>query len=160
MPMLDPDDLVDQIVVVLQAMPGVMALLGDDPDNVYAYHLDYSVGSTNSEQGTIEQLVDTIKVSWLGTRTDSYRGGDAIKHDFELSLRPSGRVGPLLKAIRDGVPAIGTNILPFKHYQINSDVDLPEKVALELNSQFIAGGFAIYDFSRMTFTLVERGVDN
>lgn len=155
----DPDILTAAIVTALQSIPTLTAspLLADGANSILAYFPDVPEGDVNIEQTIIEQPAGSILVHWIGTRTGNFAKNDAVKHDFALSLKPKGRVAALFMLIREGVCT--TSGLKFKHTQVTIDVRLPEELQIINSTKFMTERYGLRDFSDITFTLTERGVD-
>ncbi len=160
--MEDPDVLVAAIVASLQSIVTLIAspLLTNGAASILAYYPDVPEGDVNIEQTIIEQPAGTIMVHWVGTRTGNFAKNDAIKHDFSISLKPKGRVAPLFVLIREGICTVSANPgEPFKHTQVTLGVRLPEEFQIVNSTKFMTERYGLRDFSDITFTLTERGVD-
>lgn len=157
--MADPDVLTAAIVTALQSISTLIAspLLANGAASILSYYPDVPEGDVNIEQTIIEQPAGSILVHWVGTRTGNFAKNDAIKHDFSISLKPRGRVAPLFVLIREGICA--TSGLKFKHTPVTIDVRLPEELQIINSTKFMTERYGLRDFSDITFTLTERGVD-
>lgn len=160
MAMSDPDALIDAIITALKAITTLVAspLLANGTASILPYYTDVSDGTVNLEQTIIEQPPGTLLVHWLGTRTGNFAKNEAIKHDFGISCKPKGRVSALFVLVREGTCT--TSGQKFKHTQVDSNVRMPENMQLQNSTKYLTERYGLRDFSDITFTLTERGVDN
>jgi len=160
MAMLDPDELSDAIVISLRSATALVSLFGGDSNNIFARKLDYTESVAVNIEGELqEQPNNTAMVFWKGTRTGNFGKMEAIKHDFGIAIKPSGRPAAAFKAIREA-ECTDPEIRKFKHLQVDTQVFPPENFTCIPASTFVAQGYGLYDASIITFTLTERGVDS
>jgi len=161
MAMTDPDVLTDAIITALQSIAALVAspLLTSGPSSIIPYKTDMPGGTENIEDFVLQQPAGTLVVFWRGTRTGIFAKLDTIKHDFGISLKPNGRAAQVFAMIREGVCVVPEG-RPFKLTQVTSDVRPPEDMACVNRSVYISGNFGVREFSDITFTLTERGIDN
>jgi len=161
MAMTDPDILTDAIIASLQSIDALVTsdLLRAGAQSIIAYKTNMEEGFVNIEDFVLQQDAGTIVVFWRGTRTGIFDKKDTIKHDFGISLKPNGRASQIFTMIREGVCAVPEG-RKFKLTQVTTDVRPPEDMACTNRSVYIAGNFGVREFSDITFTLTERGIDN
>jgi hypothetical protein len=156
--MQDPNVLLDAIVAALQSNSELVAALGS-ADKILTYrHQD--PGGTNLEQSLIDQPPSTLLVAWKGTRTGNFARMEAVKHDFLIGVKPSENVtaGAIWQLLREGVCA--ATGMKFKLSTLHEAVNPPEAMQCAANTRFIAPNYGLFDFTEITFTLTERGIDN
>jgi hypothetical protein len=160
MSMANPNSLIEAIVTALQSISTLTTspLLASGPSSILPYFTDGPAGQLNLEQSIIEQPPGTILVYWRGTRTGNFNKMESIKHDFGLSLKPKGRAADIFVAIRQGTCTASG--LPFKLTQVDPSVRVPEDMKCENSTKYMTERYGFRDFSDITFTLTERGVDN
>lgn len=160
MSMTDPDLLTDAIITALQSIDTLISsgLLVNGAASIIPYKTNMEEGYANIEDFTLQQPAGTIVVFWRGTRTGVFDKKDTIKHDFGISLKPNGRAAQMFYLIREGVCSITGQ--KFKLTQVTSDVRPPEDMQCQNRSVYISANFGIREFTDITFTLTERGIDN
>ena len=156
--MLDPSDLIDNIVTTLQSNSALTALLANSsPASIIPFY-ESDPSSTNLEQAVQEQPSGTIMICWLGTRTGSFNRMEAIKHDYGAYLKSIGRASATFAALMNGV--CSSTGLKFRFSQVNNKVNPVEAVSIKPQPYLIGQGLLVYDMMSITFTLTERGVDS
>jgi hypothetical protein len=94
--MIDPSELVDNLVAALRDIPDLVAEMGSDADRIYAYHDQYP--QRVSLAHAIHQMpVPGLMAVWQGTQPGSFSGVDVWKHQLTLFVR----VGA--SAVKEGV---------------------------------------------------------
>ena len=161
MGMTNPDELIESVAAALKAMPDLVnsSLLKNGASSISVYHLDYAEGSLNLEQAQVEQDQGSILVYWRGTRVGPFLRGVSVKHDIGLSIKPIGKSAEIFYLIRESECTITGQ--KFKLTQVHENVRPPEEMICTPRIIFVSeryGGTA--DFMDITFTLVERGIDN
>jgi hypothetical protein len=155
--MLDPIELLTgTIIPVLRSMPTLLATVGDEPENIYAYVHSYptSVGSLFS--ALPQQRTPSILVAHRSTAVGGGRG-NGIEHNYSCFLRAEGNIGPMFVALRDGVPSgIGRK---FKLTQIHSGCHPPRITSLSLQSMLISEQQFI-EYYEAPLVLAEHGLDS
>jgi hypothetical protein len=100
--------LIDAFIAKLQAIPEVMAALGNRPDSVQGY---YDIGAiSNSSNAAIYSMnPGTVLVVWEGTETVQGEEMSAWIHRYNFYLRPPKGVSALqvMDLIVNGVPVPG-----------------------------------------------------
>lgn len=112
--MINPSEIVDNLVALLRDISDLVAEMGDDSDNIYAYHDRYP-DRVSLEQAKHQLASPGIMIAWQGTREG--RNGDysAWVHDLSITLRAKVETGSgtpdgyykLYRQIVKGVPASG-----------------------------------------------------
>ncbi len=164
--MLDSSDLIDAIVLALQANDDFVSLLKDaSPASIVPYYHDDNAG-TNFEQRVQEQIAGTLMVAWRGTRTGNFARNEATKHDFAALLSPNGRAGRLFAALMNGVctnyiapGSTSPQTAKFRLITLHPKCFPPDSIAMIPQPIFIAPQYGIYDTLPITFTLTEKGLD-
>jgi hypothetical protein len=114
--MINPADLVDNLVALLRDIADLVAEMDGEPDRIYAYHDQYP--KRTSLAHAIHQMpVPSIMTVWQGTAPGSFGGMDVWKHQVTLFLRaqatfdgnPPTAYYRLFRLITKGVPT-GTGV--------------------------------------------------
>ena len=109
--MIDPSELVDNLVALLRDIPDLVTEMDGDPERIYAYHDQYP--KKVSLAFAIHQMpTPSIMVAWQGTAPGSFGGNDVWKHHVSLYLRaretfdgdPPTAYYRLFRLITKGVP--------------------------------------------------------
>ena len=109
--MIDPSELVDNLVALLRDIPDLVTEMDGDPERIYAYHDQYP--KKVSLAFAIHQMpTGAILVAWQGTAPGSFGGNDVWKHQVSLYLRaretfdgdPPTAYYRLFRLITKGVP--------------------------------------------------------
>ncbi len=110
--MIDPAELVDNLVATLRDIPDLVAEMTGDTERIYAYHDSYP--KKVSLAHAIHQMqVPAIMAVWQGTAPGSFGGMDVWKHQLTLYLRaretlsgdPPTAYYRLFRLITKGIPA-------------------------------------------------------
>ena len=84
--MIDPSELVDNLVALLRDIPDLVTEMDGDSERIYAYHDQYP--KKVSLAFAIHQMpTGAILVAWQGTAPGSFGGNDVWKHQVSLYLR-------------------------------------------------------------------------
>lgn len=155
--MVDVSDLVDKIVLVLKGNQPLVDLLGGDDASIVPYY--QGVGN-NLDQEVQEQETNSLLIAWRGTRTGVFNKNDAIKHDFCIYPKYEGKMSTLWKLLREGVSTYPPgNNQPFKRQVIDQSCFIAEALNCIPKAVFISPEYGVFDFTEISFTLTERGVD-
>jgi hypothetical protein len=114
--MINPAELVDNLVALLRAIPDLVAEMEGDPERIYAYHDQYP------KRASLAQAIHTmpapaVMAVWQGTAPGTFGTVDVWKHQVTLYLRaretdesdPPAAYYRLFRLITKGVPA-GTGV--------------------------------------------------
>jgi hypothetical protein len=110
--MIDPSQLVDNLVALLRKIPELVAEMDGDPERIFAYHDQYP--KRVSLAHAIHQMpAPSVMAVWVGTSPGSFGGVDVWKHQVTLYLRaretfdghPTTAYYKLFRLITKGVPA-------------------------------------------------------
>ncbi len=131
--MIDPYDLVNNLVDALRDIPDLVAEMDGDPERIFAYHDAYpkNVSLTHAIHSMPHPGIMAV---WQGTQPGSFSGVDVWKHQVTLFLRARA-IGEneaptayyrLFRLITKGVPACGDQ--PMLNTTVHPDcypMDLP-----------------------------------
>lgn len=109
--MIDPSEIVDNLVDLLRDIPELLQLMGGEEDRIYAYH-DLYPEKVSLEEAKAQLKSPGMIVAWVGTYPGSY-GGEAWKHGITITLRaqvesaddPKAGYYALFRQIVKGVPS-------------------------------------------------------
>ncbi|MBS1877713.1 MAG: hypothetical protein JSU00_31165 [Acidobacteria bacterium] len=110
--MINPAELVDNLVAMLRDIPDLVMEMGGDPERIFAYHDQYPKRSSLAH--AIHQMpAPSIMAVWQGTQPGAFGGMDVWKHQVTLFLRaretfegdPPTAYYRLFRLITKGVPA-------------------------------------------------------
>ena len=114
--MINPAELVDNLVALLRAIPDLVAEMDGDPERIYAYHDQYP------KKASLAQAIHTmpapaVMAVWQGTAPGTFGTADVWKHQVTLYLRsreadesnPPAAYYRLFRLITKGVPE-GTEV--------------------------------------------------
>jgi len=109
--MINPAELVDNLVALLRAIPDLVAEMDGDPERIYAYHDQYP------KKASLAQAIHTmpapaVMAVWQGTAPGTFGTADVWKHQVTLYLRaretfdgdPTTGYYRLFRLITKGVP--------------------------------------------------------
>jgi hypothetical protein len=148
--MENPSTLVDDLVAVLRAIPGVVSLVSSS-SNIAGYQRDYPA-NTNLVQAIAEMNPPSILVAH--TRTGFSR---LIDHQFTITLRPRGKADDLFVAIREGIPT-GYTGEKFKRTIINASCH-PPQIQQYQSRVLPISDTAVIEIQEIIISLTERGAD-
>lgn len=110
--MINPAELVDNLVAMLRTIPDLVAEMDGDPERIYAYHDQYP------KKASLAQAIHTmpapaVMAVWQGTAPGTFGTADVWKHQVTLYLRareasesdPPAAYYRLFRLITRGVPA-------------------------------------------------------
>ena len=110
--MINPAELVDNLVALLRGIPDLVAEMEGDPERIYAYHDQYP------KKASLAQAIHTmpapaVMAVWQGTAPGTFGTADVWKHQVTLYLRaretdesdPPAAYYRLFRLITKGVPA-------------------------------------------------------
>ena len=84
--MINPAELVDNLVTLLRDIPELVAEMEGDAGRIYAYHDQYPRRSSLAE--AIHQMpAPAIMAAWHGTQPGSFGGMEVWRHQITLYLR-------------------------------------------------------------------------
>jgi len=109
--MVDPSEIVDNLVDLLREIPDLVELVGGDQERIFAYHDRYPT-HTSLDQAIYQLPSPRIMVAWRSTGPGSFAGGEAWKHEIVLILRAGQEEGAdspqgyyqLFRQITRGIP--------------------------------------------------------
>jgi hypothetical protein len=109
--MINPAELVDNLVALLRAIPDLVAKMDGDPERIYAYHDNYPKRSSLA-QAIHNMPAPAVMAVWQGTAPGSFGNVDVWKHQVTLYLRaretdesdPPAAYYRLFRLITKGVP--------------------------------------------------------
>jgi hypothetical protein len=110
--MIDPAELVNNLVALLRDIPDLVMEVDGDPERIYAYHDQYPKRSSLAL--AIHQMpAPSIMAAWQGTAPGTFGGSDVWKHQVTLYLRaretfdgdPPTAYYRLFRLITKGAPA-------------------------------------------------------
>ena len=84
--MIDPSEIVNNLVGMLRDIPALVTEVGGDAARIYAYHDSYpkNISLTHA----LHQMASpSILVVWQGTQPGAFGGVDVWKHQVTLFLR-------------------------------------------------------------------------
>lgn len=84
--MIDPSQIVNNLVAMLQDIPELVTELGGDPARVYAYHDSYPK-NISLVHAIHNMPAPSIMAVWQGTAPGAFGGVDVWKHQITLFLR-------------------------------------------------------------------------
>jgi hypothetical protein len=110
--MIDPSQLVTNLVAMLRDIPELISEMGGDPERIYAYHDQYPK-RVSLAHAIHSMPAPAIMAVWQGTAPGSFGGMDVWKHQVALYLRagetadgdPPTAYYRLFRLITKGVPA-------------------------------------------------------
>jgi hypothetical protein len=89
---LNSRPIADQIVAALQSIPELVAAMGGNAENIFAYH--YLFSEENRLESAISQLTaPSIMVAWKGTMPGARDGQTLWAHHFYVFIRTGRAVG-------------------------------------------------------------------
>ncbi len=94
--MIDPSELVDNLVAKLRDIPDLVTEMGGDAEAIFAYHDQYPK-NISLAHAIHSMPAPSIMAVWQGTGPGSFGGFDVWKHQVTLYLRA--------RAAEDGAPA-------------------------------------------------------
>jgi len=110
--MINPAELVDNLVALLRAIPDLVAEMDGDPERIYAYHDQYPKKASVAH--AIHAMpAPSIMAVWQGTAPGTFGSVDVWKHQVTLYLRsreadesdPPAAYYRLFRLISKGIPA-------------------------------------------------------
>ncbi len=116
--MINPAELVDNLVALLRDIPDLVTEMGGDSERIFAYHDQYPKRASLAH--AIHQMpAPSIMAVWQGTAPGSFGGMDVWKHQVTLYLRaretfegdPPTAYYRLYELIKKGVPLGRTPML-------------------------------------------------
>lgn len=107
--MIDPSEIVTNLVAMLRDIPALVTEMGGDPARVYPYHDSYPK-NISLVHAIHNMPAPSIMVVWQGTGPGSFGNVDVWKHQITLFLRakPEANAGTvyyrLFRLITKGIP--------------------------------------------------------
>jgi hypothetical protein len=130
---INPAELVDNLVALLRDIPELVAEMGGDEQQIFAYHDQYPKRS--SLAAAIHDMpAPGIMAVWQGTQPASFGGVDVWRHQVTLYLRaretfdgdPPTAYYRLFRLITKGVPAsVGVQMMNATVHPSCHPMDLP-----------------------------------
>jgi hypothetical protein len=108
--MIDPSEIVTNLVAMLRDIPALVTEVGGDPARVYPYHDSYPK-NISLVHAIHNMPAPSIMAAWQGTGPGSFGNVDVWKHQITLFLRakPEANAGTayyrLFRLITKGIPA-------------------------------------------------------
>ena len=110
--MINPAELVDNLVAMLRAIPDLVVEMDGDAERIYAYHDHYPKRSSLA-QAIHNMPAPAVMAVWQGTAPGTFGSVDIWKHQVTLYLRaretfdgdPPTAYYTLFRLITKGVPA-------------------------------------------------------
>src|SRR5664279_5351674 len=84
--MIEPAEIVNNLVAMLQDIPELVEELGGDPACIYAYHDSYPK-NISLVHAIHNQPAPSMMAVWQGTAPGGFGGMDVWKHQITLFLR-------------------------------------------------------------------------
>ena len=157
--MINPAELVDNLVALLRAIPDLVAEMGGDEQRLFAYHDQYPKRA--SLAAAIHDMpAPGLMAAWQGTTPGSFGGVDVWKHQVTLYLRagetfdgdPLTAYYRLFRLITKGVPSsLGVPLINATVHPSCYPMDLPL-----IQRQTDAEGL---DYFEVPMTFTEAGDD-
>jgi hypothetical protein len=131
--MIDPSELIDNLVAMLRDVPDLVAEAGGDPERIYPYHDSYPK-NVSLVHAIHAMPSPSIMAVWQGTAPGTFGGMDVWKHQVTLYLRagetfegdPPTAYYLLFRMITKGVPtAAGVAMLNVTVHPSCYPMDLP-----------------------------------
>lgn len=153
--MINPSEIIDSLLDLLQHIPDLVDELGGDESRIYAYHNRYA-GNVSLEYAKYKMLHPSIMIAWQGTGHGSRGGFGAWRHDFSICLRakedlqqsPTGYY-TLYKLITKGIPTNGDG-QPMIYTQVHASCDPMDEIPA-IQRQMDSAGVDFFEIS-MSFT--------
>ncbi len=157
--MINPAELVDNLVAMLRAIPDLVAEMDGDAERIYAYH-DHYPKKASLAQAIHNMPAPAVMAVWQGTAPGTLGSVDVWKHQVTLYLRsreaddsaPPAAYYRLFRLITKGVPA-GSEV-PMLNATVHPScypMDLPQ-----IQRQTDAEGL---DYFEVPITFTEIGDD-
>ncbi len=110
--MINPAELVDNLVAMLRTIPDLVTEMEGDPERIYAYH-DHYPKKSSLAHAIHSMPAPSVMAVWQGTAPGSFGGVDVWKHQVTLYLRsretdetdPPTAYYRLFRLITKGIPA-------------------------------------------------------
>lgn len=157
--MINPAELVDNLVALLRDVPELVAEMGGDEQRIVAYHDQYPKRA--SLAAAIRDMpAPGIMAAWQGTQPGGFGGVDVWKHQVTLYLRaretfdgdPPTAYYRLFRLITKGVPvSVGEQLINATVHPACYPMDLPL-----IQRQTDAEGL---DYFEVPMTFTEAGDD-
>lgn len=131
--MINPYELVENLVAMLRDIPELVDAMNGDPEAIYAYH-DQFPQNVSILRAIHQMPTPSIMAAWVGTSAGSFGGVDVWKHAITVYLRaPEAVVGDLptayynlFRLLTKGVPtAAGVPLLNATVHPSCYPMDLP-----------------------------------
>lgn len=84
--MINPSEIVDNLVDLMRRIPDLVSLVDGDPERIYAYHDRYPE-KVSIETARYQQENPSIMVYYQGTTPGTFGGGEVWRHAVEMSVR-------------------------------------------------------------------------
>lgn len=157
--MINPAELVDNLVALLRDIPELVTEMGGDDQRIFAYHDQYPKRA--SLAAAIHDMpAPATMAAWQGTQPSSFGGVDVWKHQVTLYLRaqetfdgdPPTAYYRLFRLITKGVPtSVGVPLINATVHPSCYPMDLPL-----IQRQTDAEGL---DYFEVPLTFTEMGDD-
>jgi hypothetical protein len=132
--MIDPSELVDSLVAMLQDIPDLVIEMGGDAERIYPYHDSYPK-RVSLVHAIHSMPAPGLMAVWQGTQPGSFGGVDVWKHQVTLFLRaretfdgdPPTPYYRMFRLITKGIPtAAGAEMLNAMVHPSCYPMDLPQ----------------------------------
>jgi hypothetical protein len=103
--MVDPEDLVDELVALLRAVPALVTAMGEDATRIYGYDDEYPQ-TTNLPRAIHKMASPSVMVVYAGFGIGSMGRGQPINHAVTICVRPGpdASIFDIGKLLVDGTP--------------------------------------------------------
>ncbi len=132
--MIDPSELVDNLVAMLRDIPDLVVEMGGDAERIYPYHDSYPK-KVSLAHAIHSMPAPGLMAVWQGTQPGSFGGVDVWKHQVTLFLRaretfdgdPPTPYYRMFRLITKGIPtAAGVEMLNATVHPSCYPMDLPQ----------------------------------
>lgn len=154
--MVNPSEIVDELVTLLRSIPDLVEAAGGDEENIFAYHDRYpkNISLVNA---ILHQPSPSVMAAWQGTGLGGRGGFTAWRHSISIFLRSdedSGEEIPegyytLYRLILKGVPEAGDG-QPMIYTRVHASCDPMDDIP-SIQRQTDAEGVDYFEI-QMSFT--------
>jgi hypothetical protein len=145
---IDPTDIVDNLVTLLKDIPDLVTAVGGDGDRIYGY-FDEDTRYPNLEMAKYQMLIPSVMVTFQRTDPASFGGFEVWQHTLSIYLRAPSTAACfyLFRLLTKGVPtSLGTALQYAAVHESCQPMNTPS-----LSRQTDAAGVDYYEVS-MSFT--------
>lgn len=152
--MLDFDELGEQVAQTIMGNSAFMAALGTGGTVEY---VPISFPDESNPEDRIRELAPPGAIL-THVALDIFSRQNGIVHRYALSIRPKGKSGALIKALRDGSVAGGSALKFYEFQPEGHAIDITGAQARQLVID--QDRFRVIEFYEVFLQVTERGVDN